>query len=94
MSQHCDILDSQNLRKCVKTPKSQNSKWCTSADLVALVNCEASRGMEPHFILAILPIALAFILYMCGVEQVTSNRVQAAAFLVGAYILFFWTFCW
>ena len=32
MSQLCDTLDSQNLRKCVKTPKTQNSKWCTSAD--------------------------------------------------------------
>ena len=95
MSQRCDTLDSQNLRKCVKTPKTQNSKWCTSADWFRYYIGEAPRGMEPYFIFAILPIALALILDTLGVEQETSNRVHAAVILFGAHKnMFLWTFCW
>ena len=53
---------------------------------------EAPRGMEPHFIFAILPIALAMILNTLGVEQKTINRVQAAVIFDAALILVFWTF--
>ena len=51
--------------------------------------------MEPYFIFAILPIALALILDTLGVEQETSNRVHAAVILFGAHKnMFLWTFCW